>query len=67
MTNTELSQTIGKCLSLDNTFHSASKASIVDNKHNRTKIMKGGLLSVINEWNEILSWVRTLPFDVLES
>jgi hypothetical protein len=49
--------TEGKCLSLDNTFRSASKASVVDTKKARTNIMKGGLLSGINELNEIVCWV----------
>ena len=51
---------IGKSLSLDNTFRSASKATIVDPKHKRVRMMRGGLLSVINEMNEILSWVGVL-------
>jgi hypothetical protein len=42
---------------LDNTFRTAGKATIVDPKHKRVKMMKGGLLSVINERNEIVSWV----------
>ena len=56
MTKTYIINT-GECLSLDNTFQSAGKASVVDAKRARTKIMKGGLLSSLNEWNEIVCWV----------
>ena len=45
------------CLSLDNTFKSAGKAVVVGKDKSRTKLMKGGILSVLNETNEILSWV----------
>lgn len=45
-------------LSLDNTFKSAGKAVIVDTDRNRVKLLKGGVLSVINEKSEIIAWVR---------
>lgn len=45
-------------LSLDNTFKSAGKAVVVDKDKNRVKLLKGGVLSVINEKSEILAWVR---------
>lgn len=45
-------------LSLDNTFKSAGKAVVVDKDRNRVKLLKGGVLSVINEKSEILAWVR---------
>ena len=32
----------------------------MDPKHKRVRMMRGGLLSVINEMNEILSWVGVL-------
>jgi len=44
----------GSCLSLDNTFRVAGKAMIIDKQKKRTKIMKGGVLSVINEKSEML-------------
>ncbi|GBE82885.1 hypothetical protein SCP_0412720 [Sparassis crispa] len=46
-------------ISLDNTFRAAGKASlvtVVEKKQNRIKVLKGGILSVINEVNEIISW-----------
>ncbi|KAL6305557.1 hypothetical protein BKA93DRAFT_824944 [Sparassis latifolia] len=46
-------------ISLDNTFCVAGKASlvtIVEKKQNRIKVLKGGILSIINEVNEIISW-----------
>jgi len=48
---------LGVALSLDNTFKSAEKAVIIDKNKTRVKMMKGGILSVINESNEILTWV----------
>jgi hypothetical protein len=48
---------LGRCLSLDNTFKVAKKATVVDHQKARTQVMKGGILSVINEKNEILAWV----------
>ncbi|GBE83061.1 hypothetical protein SCP_0501070 [Sparassis crispa] len=44
------------CISMDHTFRVAGKASVVDGKRNHLKMMKGGVLSVINENNEIISW-----------
>ena len=44
-------------LSLDNTFKSAGKAVVVDKAKNRVRLLKGGVLSVINEKSEILAWV----------
>lgn len=57
---------IGVVLSLDHTFGAASKASIVAaKKGERTKPMKGGLLNVINENSEYVSWVSTIQFHCL--
>lgn len=50
----------GVCLSLDATFKFARKASIVTHVGNREKVMRGGLLTVINEYSEELAWVRPL-------
>ncbi|KAJ7165980.1 hypothetical protein C8R46DRAFT_1219750 [Mycena filopes] len=44
------------CINLDNTFKAASKATVVDETKARSKPMKGGILSVLNELNEIISW-----------
>ncbi|KAJ6491108.1 hypothetical protein C8R45DRAFT_901353 [Mycena sanguinolenta] len=44
------------CLNLDNTYKAASKATIVDESKTHMKLMKGGILSVLNELNEIISW-----------
>ncbi|KAJ6484175.1 hypothetical protein C8R45DRAFT_931628 [Mycena sanguinolenta] len=48
--------TPGVCLSVDNTFKAAGKATVVDTSKTRTKLMKGGILSVLNEFNEIVAW-----------
>ena len=50
---------VGIILSLDNTFKSAGKAVVIDKNWTRRKLMKGGILSVINELNEIVAWVTT--------
>ncbi|KAL6299496.1 hypothetical protein BKA93DRAFT_829872 [Sparassis latifolia] len=44
------------CISLDNTFRAAGKASIADSENNRTKVLKGGILSALNENGEIIGW-----------
>ncbi|KAJ7467666.1 hypothetical protein FB451DRAFT_1178035 [Mycena latifolia] len=46
----------GVCLSADNTFKAAGKATVVDASKTRTKLMKGGILSVLNAINEIIAW-----------
>lgn len=52
-------------LGLDNTFKVMKKATVVEKDKTHTKIMKGGVLSVINERNEIIAWVRTLMTSLL--
>jgi hypothetical protein len=50
----------GVTLSLDNTFKAASKATVAANRNaTHTKLWKGGVLSIINEKNEIVAWVST--------
>ncbi|KAJ7150806.1 hypothetical protein C8R46DRAFT_1229740 [Mycena filopes] len=46
----------GICLGADNTFKAAGKATVVTASKARTKLMKGGILSVLNELNEIVAW-----------
>lgn len=55
------------CASLDNTFKLAAKATVVDGNGAHSKLMGGGILSVINECNEIIAWVRTLNFHLYSS
>ncbi|OBZ70680.1 hypothetical protein A0H81_09184 [Grifola frondosa] len=45
-----------RCLSLDNTFHSGGKATVVDQHKSHKKLLTGGILSIINEFNEIIAW-----------
>ena len=47
----------GRTLSLDHTFKVANKATIVTPEKDRVKVMKGGLLNVINEESEVIAWV----------
>lgn len=49
----------GECISLDNTFKAAKKAVVLEKTKERTKLLKGGILSILNEKNEIIGWVRT--------
>ncbi|KAJ7157998.1 hypothetical protein C8R43DRAFT_1180381 [Mycena crocata] len=44
------------CMNLDNTYKVAKKATVVDESRARTKLMKGGILSILNENNIIISW-----------
>jgi hypothetical protein len=52
----------GEYISLDNTFKAAKKAVVLEKMKARTKLLKGGILSVLNEKNEIIGWVHTLFF-----
>ncbi|KAI6009042.1 Septin-domain-containing protein [Pisolithus marmoratus] len=44
------------CGSLDSTFKVSSKASLTDKDCQHSKHLKGGILSVLNEDNQIVSW-----------
>jgi hypothetical protein len=55
-------------MNLDNTFKVANKATVIDPSKARTKFMKGGILSILNETNGVISWVRHYyPFFELQS
>ncbi|KAJ7872646.1 hypothetical protein B0H14DRAFT_2291039, partial [Mycena olivaceomarginata] len=54
--NSFVQSLVGICLSVDNTFKAASKATVAHSSKTRTKLMKGGILSVLNECNEIIAW-----------
>lgn len=49
----------GRCLSADATFKLAKKACIVDTDHTFNSLLKGGLLSAINEDQEIVTFMRS--------
>ncbi|KAK6984837.1 hypothetical protein R3P38DRAFT_2575379, partial [Favolaschia claudopus] len=44
------------CINLDTTFKATKKATVVDSTNERSNLMKGGILSVLNEVNQIISW-----------
>ncbi|KAJ3835476.1 hypothetical protein F5878DRAFT_509789, partial [Lentinula raphanica] len=46
----------GCVLSLDATFRAAKKATISDSNKQRTSVVTGGVLSIINELSETLAW-----------
>jgi hypothetical protein len=45
------------CGSLDNTFKAASKATLTNRDRQKSKELRGGILSVLNEDNQIIAWV----------
>ncbi|KAG6379441.1 hypothetical protein JVT61DRAFT_11916 [Boletus reticuloceps] len=45
-----------RCGSIDSTFKSASKATITDSHCRRSKELRGGILSMINEKGKIVAW-----------
>jgi hypothetical protein len=51
-------QHLAKCLSLDHTYRAAAKATVTDSSGSATKLMKGGMASVLNEKSDIIAWVR---------
>jgi hypothetical protein len=58
MTNTPLILNhAAMCGSLDNTFKAANKATLTDRDRQKSRELKGGILSVLNEDNQIISWV----------
>lgn len=44
-------------MSLDNTFKAAKKASVASAGREHNNPLKGGILSILNEANEIIGWV----------
>lgn len=44
-------------LSLDNTFKISNKLMVKDRDKTYTKLLKGGVLSVLNQKNDIIAWV----------
>ena len=50
----------GQCISLDATFKIANKAVVVDKNKARHRVGGGGVLTVINEFSEILLWVSVI-------
>ena len=42
---------------MDNTMKIAAKATVVDKTGTHLKLMKGGVLSAVNESNLIVAWV----------
>lgn len=45
---------------MDATFKVAKKAAVVNPEKAHEILMKGGIMSMINEFNEIIAWVRTI-------
>jgi hypothetical protein len=64
METLELTKLLAKTLSIDNTFRVAAKVTIVDKQKGRVKLMKGGLVSTLNEGGQTVSWACTDSFSV---
>jgi hypothetical protein len=45
------------CGSLDNTFKAANKATLTSKDGQKAREIKGRILTVLNESNEIIAWV----------
>ena len=45
------------CGSLDSTFKISNKATITDKDGQQLKYLKRGILSILNEKNEVITWV----------
>lgn len=45
------------CGSFDSTFKITNKATVTDEDCQRSRYLKGGVLSVLNEENQIITWV----------
>ena len=58
---------LGRTLSLDHTFKVANKATIVTPERDHIKVMKGGLLNIINEESEVICWVRAPSKSITET
>lgn len=49
---------LGRSISIDATFKVMAKTSVVERDRSRIKPLRGGLVQVLNEHSEILTWVR---------
>ena len=47
----------GVALSIDATFRTSSKATVVNNGKTHTCVYKGGITTVLNEETVIMAWV----------
>ncbi|KAG1872237.1 hypothetical protein F4604DRAFT_1582907 [Suillus subluteus] len=51
----------GVSVSFDNTFRAAGKALVTSGDKQKIKVLKGGIISLMNENGEIIGWVGPLP------
>ena len=49
---------------MDHTFKAANKAIVVTPENKHIRVMKGGLLTILNEESEILAWVSWIEYSV---
>ncbi|KAG1777618.1 hypothetical protein EV702DRAFT_969371, partial [Suillus placidus] len=55
--NWELTGRLGISVSFDNTFRAGGKASVTSRDKQKVKVLKGGIISLMNENDEIIGWV----------
>ena len=53
---------LAQCGSIDSTFKSTSKVTVTDSHCQRSKELRGGILTMINEKGEIVAWVSTIHY-----
>lgn len=47
----------GVSISFDNTFRAATKATVTSREKKKLRVLKGGIISLMNENGEIVGWV----------
>ena len=52
---------------MDSTFKASGKALLTDDNQQKSKELRGGILSVINKENEIVAWVSKRPMASITS
>ncbi|KAG1849086.1 hypothetical protein C8R48DRAFT_750296 [Suillus tomentosus] len=49
----------GVSISFDNTFHAVTKATVTSREKKKLRVLKGGIISLMNENGEIVGWSNT--------
>ncbi|KAG1769928.1 hypothetical protein EV702DRAFT_1049495 [Suillus placidus] len=50
----------GVSISFDNTFRAATKATVTSREKKKSRVLKGGIISLMNENSEIVGWISEL-------
>lgn len=49
-------------ISFDNTFRAATKATVTSREKKKLRVLKGGIISLMNENGEIVGWVSQFEY-----